>query len=96
MLLADGTSESSVSFRKGRDVELSTARLALRPGAVGPASWTLVSEETGKDDDRPARIRVTTTRTGDQLVALKEVDFTDDAGETWLVRNRTTLRRQGD
>ncbi|MCW3797805.1 hypothetical protein OMW55_08315 [Sphingomonas sp. BN140010] len=96
MLLADGARESSVSLRKGRDVELSTARLSLREGATGPANWTLVSEETGRDDDRPARIRVTTARAGDQMVALKEVDFTDDAAEAWLVRNRTTLRRLGD
>lgn len=96
MLLKDGVSESSVSFRKNRDVELSTARLTLQPGAGGPNRWTFVSEETGTDDDRPARIRVTTTRTGDTLVALKEVDFTDDAGERWLVRNRTTLSRVGD
>lgn len=96
MLLKDGTSESSASFRRNNTPELTTARLTLQPGAADPAHWTLVAEETGTDDDRPARIRVTTTRAGDQLTALKEVDFTDDAAETWLTRNRTTLRRIGD
>ena len=96
MLLKGGASESGATFRKGRDVDLSTARLTLRPGAAAPDRWTLVAEETGTDDDRPARIRITTTRTGARLVALKEVDFTDDAGETWLTRNRTTLTRFGD
>ncbi len=47
------------------------------------------------DDDRPALIRVTTTRSGARMVTLTEVDFTDDKVETWLVRNRTTLDRVG-
>ena len=53
--------------------------------------WTLVETVHGKDDDRPATIRVTTTRDGASLVTLKEVDFTDDAKAGWLSRNRTTL-----
>ena len=93
MLGKDGVSETSAGFRKGREVTLSTARLTLQPGASGPTGWTLVAEETATDDNRPARLRYTTTRKGDELVTLKEVDFTDDAGETWLVRNRTTLKR---
>lgn len=95
MLGKDGTTEYTGTFRKGRAAELGSAQLALAAGADA-AHWTLVSTESGSDDDRPARIRVTTTRDGDTLVALKEVDFADDAGETWLVRNRETLRRVGD
>lgn len=96
MLTGEGRSETSASFRKGREVTLSTARLTLQPGASGPTDWTLVAEETATDDNRPARLRYTTTRKGDELVTLKKVDFTDDTGEAWLVRNRTTLRRVGE
>ncbi len=95
MLLKDGASESSVSFRKNDTPELSTARLRLS-AAPTPARWVIVSEETGTDDNRPAKIRVTTTRDGNALTELKEVDFTDYAAETWLPRNRTTLTRAGD
>ena len=95
MLAADGTSEYTATFRKGRAAELGTAQLALTAGA-NAAHWVLVSTETASDDDRPARIRVTTARDGAVLVALKEVDFTDDAGEAWLVRNRETLTRMAD
>jgi hypothetical protein len=95
MLAADGTTEYTATFRKGRPAELGSAQLALTAGSDA-AHWVLVSTENGRDDDRPARIRVTMTRDGDVLVALKEVDFSDDAGEAWLVRNRETLRRASD
>jgi hypothetical protein len=90
MLLADGTRESSASFRKGRDVELQTSTLQLN-AARDRDHWTLVETTAAKDDDRPAAIRLTTTRDGASLVTLKEVDFTDDAKAEWLARNRTTL-----
>ena len=92
MIGADGTTEYSMGFRKGRVPEMSTATMRLA-SAQDRDHWTIVSEEQGRDDDRPARIRSTTTRDGDRLVTLKEVDFTDDAGEAWLVRNRSTLTR---
>jgi hypothetical protein len=94
MLGKDGVTEYTGTFRKSRAAELGTAQLALTAGADA-AHWVLVSTETASDDDRPARIRVTTTRDGALLVALKEVDFTDDAGEAWLIRNRETLTRVG-
>ena len=94
MLGADGQ-ETSATFRKGRKVELSTASLSLAPGAARDR-WTLVETIAGQDDDRPATLRYTTVRDGASLVTLKEVDFTDDAAATWLVRNRTTLTRAGD
>ena len=90
MLGQDGTSEYSVSFRKGRTPELATAKLALT-AFTDLAHWTVVATEAGSDDNRPATIRITTTRDGDRLTALKEVDFSDDAESTWLVRNRTVL-----
>jgi hypothetical protein len=90
MLAADGTHESSATFRKGKTVEVETSALQLT-SARDAAHWTLVETVTATDDDRPATIRLTTTRDGDSLVTLKEVDFTDDAKTEWLARNRTTL-----
>jgi hypothetical protein len=85
--------EQSATFRAGRPVEpVGTARLTLRE-ARDATHWTLVEEVDGRDDDRPARIRETSVRDGNTLTTTKEVDFADDAGEAWLVRNRTTLTR---
>jgi hypothetical protein len=36
-------------------------------------------------------VRITTTRDGNSLQALKEVDFQDDDKAEWLSRNRTKL-----
>ena len=84
--------EQAASYRAGRPVEIETLDLKLTR-AVDAEHWTLVEERLGEDDDRPARIRETTTRDGAALVTLKEVDFTDDAKNEWLVRNRTTLSK---
>ena len=92
MLDGNGVEETSATFRKGRAVELSKARLALAE-SYGSEGWTLVESSDGTDDDRPAKIRLTTTHSGDTLVTLKEVDFSDDTKVDWLVRNKTTLRR---
>jgi hypothetical protein len=85
--------EQVASFRKGRSVEPTTSQLRFTD-ALGPRTWTMVEERTGTDDDRPARLRETTTRNGDTLVTIKEVDFTEDTKAEWLVRNRTTLSRR--
>jgi hypothetical protein len=86
--------EQSATFRAGKPVEpIQRARLRLRD-ARDAMHWTLVEETDGRDDDRPARLRETAVRDGNMLTTTKEVDFTDDAGETWLVRNRTTLTRK--
>ena len=92
-LLDPATSrEQSASFRKGRETEVTTATLKLTR-AEALDRWTLEETRDGKDDDRPARIRETTTRDGATMVTLKEVDFLDDTGEAWLTRNRTTLTK---
>ena len=89
---ATGT-EQTATFRKGRTADLIKTTLRVtRAEAVD--RWTLVETSDGEDDNRPAHIRETTTRDGDTMVTLKEVDFTDDKTETWLTRNRTTLTRQ--
>ena len=85
--------EQSVSFRRGREAELTTATLRLTR-ADAADRWTLEERRDVRDDNRPARIRETTRRDGATMVTVKEVDFLDDKDETWLVRSRTTLRRQ--
>jgi len=93
MLGPDGTTEYAASFRAGREPELGKATLTLA-AATDAAHWTILAIEEGEDDDRPARIRLTTTRDGASLTTLKEVDFLDDAAEAWLTRNRTVLTRK--
>jgi hypothetical protein len=82
------------TFRKGRAPELSTYALRLSGVAVDARHWTMVEESDGMDDNRPARLRLTTVRKGDSLQTLKEVDFLDDKKDEWLSRNRTTLTRR--
>lgn len=94
MLGEDRVTEHVASFRKGRVPELSASRLTLSR-AIDAAHWTIISEADASDDNRPARIRITLTRDGDQMISLKEVDFSDDSGEAWLQRNRQTLTRRG-
>lgn len=53
---------------------------------VAEDDWTAIYEQDGIDDDRPARIRHTMTRTGDQLETRKEVRFLDGDGE-YVLRN---------
>ena len=92
MLGKDGVTETTATFRKGQDPSLDKARLTLAK-AADATHWTIVSDEQSTDDDRPARIRITTMRDGDALTALKEVDFSDDQKVEWLQRNRETLTR---
>jgi hypothetical protein len=92
MLGADGTTEYSTGFRAGRTPEISTYTLALT-AASDDEHWTMLATREGTDDERPARIRETTTRDGARLVTLKEVDFLDDTDEQWFSRNRTVLEQ---
>ena len=83
-------------FRKGRAAEIMTYSVMLAPASRDSLHWTMIEETQGKDDDRPATLRLTTVRDGDRLETLKEVDFLDDDKSEWLVRNRTRLTRTGD
>jgi hypothetical protein len=87
--------ETSASFRKGRETSLDTSTLRLAAPPVDAAHWTIIAETDSRDNDRPARLRVTTVRDGDRVTTLKEVDFLDDAAERWIQRNRSTLTRVG-
>jgi hypothetical protein len=91
---AQGT-ETTGYYRRGRNVEQTVYTVRLGDASRDATHWTLIAETTSTDDNRPARLRETTTRDGDSVTTLKEVDFTDDVGEAWLQRNRTTLTRLG-
>jgi hypothetical protein len=91
---AAGTS-TSATFRAGSTPELSTE--AVRVAAfTDPTHWTLISSETGEDDDQPADIRVTETRDGDALLVVKEVRRVGADDTAWRFRNQTRLSRAGD
>ena len=53
------------------------------------------SEADGSDDDKPARLRVTETRDGDALLAVKEVLPAAATDGKWRFRNQTRLTRAG-
>lgn len=81
---------TSASFRAGRKVEPETETVEVARYA-NPTSWTLVYRQAGSDDDKPADIRVTETRTGDDLLEVKEVSRV--GANTWAFRNQTRLTR---
>jgi hypothetical protein len=89
------STETTGYYRRGRNVEQTVYTVRLGDVSRDATHWTLITETTSTDDNRPARLRETTTRDGDSVTTLKEVDFTDDVGEAWLQRNRTTLTRVG-
>jgi hypothetical protein len=84
------------TFRKGREVEVVTYKVRMDGVPNDAANWTMIEEVTAKDNNRPAVLRLTTTRTGDKIETLKQVDFMDDDKQEWLSRNRTKLMRVKD
>lgn len=94
----DATTGTEITgmYRRGRAVEQVRYALTLSGAPADATHWTMVAITTSTDDNRPARLRETTTRNGDTIETLKEIDWTDDAGENWLARNRTLLTRTGD
>ncbi len=84
------------TFRKGRTVEVYTHNVRMDGDAKDAAHWTMIEEVLGKDDNRPALLRYITTRDGDKIETLKQVDFQDDEKAEWLSRNRTRLKRVGN
>ena len=84
------------TFRKGRNVEVNSYKVRMEGVAKDATHWMMVEESQGKDDSRPATLRVTTTRDGDKIEAVKQVDFQDDDKVEWITRNRTKMTRVGD
>lgn len=84
---------TSGTFRKGKEVSVETYAARLDGVAKDAAHWTMVEEVKAEDDNRPAILRLTTTRDGDSLETLKQVDYLDDDKQDWISRNRTRLTR---
>ena len=90
-----GMRVTAASFRRGREVETVTeqARVLEHGGAE---QWKAEWLRQGIDGDQPSDIRVTVTRRGDELRAVKEVRALRPAGGAeapWVFRNETVLRR---
>ena len=84
---------TSAMFRKGRAVEMWSE--AARVSAYEDAThWTLVYQRRGQDDDKAADIRITQTRRGAELTALKEVKPVDAPDSAYVFRNQTVLTLQ--
>jgi hypothetical protein len=79
------------TFRKGKTPNIETYTIRMGGAAKDATHWTMIEEVLAQDDNRPAIVRITTTRDGNSLQALKEVDFQDDDKAEWLSRNRTKL-----
>lgn len=91
MLSPDGATEYVGNYRADRPAEQGAFAVAL-VSASDAENWVMTASQEGYDDNRPARIRETTTRAGDSVITLKQVDFLDDEGEEWLSRNRIVLQ----
>jgi hypothetical protein len=93
-LVNDGNgTESSAIFRKNRpmDADVWQVRLAAPPRDL--THWTIIAETIGKDGNGQAKLRETTTRDGDNLTTLKEVDPEGDGKGEFFARNRTRLTK---
>lgn len=84
----------TAGFRAGRAMAV-TREQASVSAFTDATHWTIVFTERGMDDDRAADIRVTLTRSGDDTLAVKEVDYLEDAAIVFEFRNQTRLRRIG-
>lgn len=87
--------ESYASFRKGKPLSTGTTILSMPAPPRDATHWTIVAQEHARDGDGLAKLRETTTRDGDTLTVLKEVDPDGDGKDEWLPRNRTILKSAG-
>ena len=85
--------ENYASFRAGRAVDTGSAHIDRVEAGTDLDHWTIVTTEKRIDGNSMAQVRETTTRDGDQLMTLKEVNPDDDGKDIWLPRNRTVLTR---
>jgi len=85
-------SVTSVTLRKGRAVEVVTDRVTTTT-YTDALHWTVQYERDGTDGDQPARIRITETRDGETVLAIKEVMPSAEATKGWQFRNQTRLTK---
>jgi hypothetical protein len=83
------------SFRRSRAPDSGSAKIVSLVSGVDAAHWTMVTTERRGDGNDMAQVRETTTRAGDTMTTLKEVNPDGDKKEVWLPRNRSVLRRIG-
>lgn len=89
---AGGARVTHALFRKGRAPELWSED--TRVTAHGSTEqWTTVSSRRGQDGGQPADIRITQTRRGSELRAVKEVKAVGAPDSDWAFRNQTVLTR---
>ena len=74
-------------FREGK-AEFDTFDILQKRWNAGD-DWTLVYEQDGSDDNRPARIRHMVNRTGDRMTSRKEVRF--EGAADFVERNGSEL-----
>lgn len=83
---------SGAAARAGRAFETYEKRITIKQ-AEDIENWTAILMSEGYDDNRPAAIRETMTRSGSELVVTKEFDFLDDEETSWEYRNEIRLKR---
>ena len=79
------------SFRKGRAIDVHTYAVRIEGKAQNAMHWIMVEEVLATDNNRPALLRYTTSRNGDNFETLKQVNFQDDEVSEWMTRNRTRM-----
>lgn len=87
----DGKLATAV-MRAGREPEL-LSEAAEVTSYSSPANWVVTYRRTGTDDDKPADIKVTETRTGDELLSVKEVRPVGSPSAPWQFRNQVRLKK---
>lgn len=92
---ASALTSSYAIFRRNRATDIGLAKISVAMPNSDPTHWTMISLETRKDGNDVAQVRETTTRNGDELVTVKEVNPIGDNSDAWLPRNRSVLRRVG-
>lgn len=87
----DGRTLKSLSTRKNQPASTDIETLSFKGTPASAEDFTLVFDSVGKDDDHPARLRITLTRKGTHLETLKEVNPDVSGKGEWRIRNRTRL-----
>ena len=84
---------SHAVFRKGRAVDVWTDDAKVTT-YKDTQNWTIVYQHQGTDDSKPADIRITQSRAGSDLIALKEVKSVGTADTAYVFRNQVRLKQK--
>ncbi|WP_404368921.1 hypothetical protein AB5I39_15700 [Sphingomonas sp. MMS24-J45] len=86
---------SYAAFRRSRPTDTGVEQISAAEAGADATHWKIVTMERRTDGNQVADVRETTTRDGDTLTTLKEVNPVEDGKDEWLPRNRSVLRRVG-